>query len=140
MLASGKHWTSNSQNSVEIRGTSGLVQAPMDSIRSVARASRTTLGPCLYGCTTSLHVVHEEKVHTNEYDNSRAETTWYRHQSVSRAVERGGSHVMGIWSQYLRRRRTRLFHYERRVGHYGARLSRLRVYLGAGYPRILRMR
>jgi hypothetical protein len=39
--------------------------------------------------------MHEEKVHTNEYANSRIKTTGKRHIIVSRSVERGTSHVMG---------------------------------------------
>jgi hypothetical protein len=78
-----------------IQETSGWVWALMDSIRLAARAAPIAPSPYLYGCTTYPLVVHEEEVHTNDYANSRSETTEKWHPTVSRSIDRGTSHVMG---------------------------------------------
>src|ERR1041385_1296548 len=83
--------------------------------------------------------VHEEKVHNNVYASSRAETTRYGPQSISAAVERGARNVMERRSQYVGRRGKRIFPNESRGDHDGARLSRIRIFLRAGGPRILCM-
>src|SRR4051812_22736889 len=84
--------------------------------------------------------VHEEKVHNNVYASSRAETTKYGPQFVSTVVETGATNVMERRSQYVGRRRTRIFPNESRGDHHGARLSQIRIFLRAGGPRILCMR
>src|SRR4051812_6711029 len=84
--------------------------------------------------------VHEEKVHNNVYASSKPETTRYGPQSISAAVERGARNVMERRSQYVGRRRKRIFSNERRSDHDGARLSRIWIFLRAGGPRILCMR
>src|SRR3954471_11426948 len=84
--------------------------------------------------------VHEEKVHNNVYASSRAETTRYRPQSVSPSGERGATNVMERRSQYVGRRRTRIFPNEIRDDHGGERLSRIRIFLRAGGARILCLR
>src|SRR4051812_11823847 len=76
--------------------------------------------------------VHEEKVHNNVYASARAKTTRYRPQSVSPAGERGATNVMERRSQYVGRRRTRIFPNESRGDHDSAGLSRIRVFLRAG--------
>src|SRR3954467_858749 len=84
--------------------------------------------------------VHEEKVHNNVYASSRAETTRYGPQSISAAVERGARNVMERQSQYVGRRGKTIFPNEIRSDHDGSRLSRIRIFLRAGGPRILCMR
>src|ERR1041385_2492125 len=84
--------------------------------------------------------VHEEKVHNNASASSRSETTSYEPQFVSPAVERGARKVMERRSQYVGRCRKRIFSNEIRDDHDGARLSRIRIFLRAGGPRILCMR
>src|SRR3954467_7758745 len=120
MVANGLHWTSSTQISGKNHGTSGWVLVQMESIRLTARAAHT--------------------VHNNVYASSRAETTRYRPQSVSLAGERGATNVMERRSQYVGRRRTRIFPNESRGDHDGARLSPIRIFLGAGGPRILCLR
>ena len=85
-------------------------------------------------------VVHEEEVCNHEYAGSRAKTTRYRHQSVSHIVERGAGHIMGRRSPYVGRLETRILQHESGGDHDGARLSQLRILLGAGGPRILWVR
>src|SRR3954464_14291827 len=53
------------------------------------------------------------------------------------ADERGATNVMERRSQYVGRRRTRIFPNESHGDHDGARLSRIRIFLRAGGPRIL---
>src|ERR1041385_8394297 len=84
--------------------------------------------------------VHEEKVHNNVYASSRDEKTRYGPQSISAAVERGARNVMERRSQYVGRRGKIIFPNESRGDHDGARLSRIRIFLRAGGPRILCMR
>src|SRR4051812_13939192 len=84
--------------------------------------------------------VHEEKVHSNLYASSRAKTTRYIPKFVSPAGERGATNVMERRSQYVGRCRTRIFPNESRGDHDGARLSRIRIFLRAGGPRILCLR
>ena len=59
--------------------------------------------------------------------SERAKTTRERHQSVSGAAERGVRHAVENASQYVGRCRERIFPYESRTAHDGARLSRLRI-------------
>src|SRR3954469_22539756 len=98
----------------------------MESIRLAARAAHTVPGPCLYAYTTFPLEVHEEKVHNNVSASSRAETTRYGPQSVSPTVERGARNVMERRSQYVGRRRKKIFPNESYDDHDGARLSRIR--------------
>src|ERR1041385_1336053 len=112
----------------------------MESICLAARAAHTVPSPCLYAYTTFPLEVQEEKVHNNVYASSRAKTTRYGPQSISAAVERGARNVMEIRSQDLGRRDKRIFPNEIRGDHDGARLSRIRIFLRAGGPRILCMR
>src|SRR3954463_563977 len=97
----------------------------MESIRLAAREAHTVPGPCLYAYTTFPLEVHEEKVHSNVYASSRAETTRYGPQSVSPVVERGARNVMKRRSQYVGRRHKTIFPNESRGDHDGARLSRI---------------
>src|ERR1041385_2938196 len=100
----------------------------------------------LYLARVCMHIqpspleVHEEKVHNNVYASSWAETTRYGPQSISAAIERGARNVMERWSQYVGRRGKTIFPNESRGDHDGARLSRIRIFLRAGGPRILCMR
>src|SRR3954471_20102943 len=78
--------------------------------------------------------VHEAKVHTHVYSYSGAETTRYRHASVSRAVERGVGHVVGYATPYVGRPRSRIFPYDSRGVHNNAGLSWFRIFSGPGQP------
>ena len=69
----------------------------------------------------------------------KGRTTRERHQSVSGAAERGARHAMENVSQYVGHCRERIFPYESRTAHDGARLSRLRICRGAGGPWIFRI-
>src|SRR4051812_45040133 len=112
----------------------------MESIRLASRAAHTVPGPCLYAYTTFPLEVHEEKVHNNVYASSRAETTRYGPQSISAVVQRGARNVMERRSQDVGRGSKIIFPNESRGDHDGARLSRIRIFLRAGGPRILCMR
>src|SRR4051812_11950487 len=112
----------------------------MESICLAARASHTVPVPCLDAYTTFPLEVHEEKVHNNVYASSTAETTRYGPQFISAAVERGARNVMERRSQYVGRRGKRIFPNESLGDHDGARLSRIRIFLREGGPRILCMR
>ena len=83
--------------------------------------------------------VHEDKLHTHEYADSRAEITGKRHKSISLATERGAGDVMEPRGQDLGRFQSRIFHDESHFDHDGARLSQLRICLRPGVPQTLRM-
>src|ERR1043165_7348480 len=140
MVANGLHWTSNTQILGKNQGTSGWVLVQMESICLTPEQHTQYLAHVGMHVQPSSLEVHEEKVHNNVYASAGAETTRYRPQFVSTAGERGATNVMERRSQYVGRRRTRIFPNESRGDHDGARLSRIRIFLRAGGPRILCLR